>query len=451
MTRASISSLAATPDGKKLLWIHLILLFYVTFTWMAALLWICRGAFLYRRADIQRITEQTASVAQEEKYFQYYPHPHPQYRFQGLPSTEQEKSSQGLRLRTVMVTNIPPSLRSERQLSEYFTSYLDQPINTSSLALASSAQPGFVNRFTAFLFNRAKRIPETLPVNQHPYSAGSVPVEPCADKHNTQVVEHVVIARNMLELASLLQRREEILGRLEVAHIKLAKNTLAAVKDRMDESEGVCSLASRMSMLILSSNTHDVSVAHEDTVDRSAVEIETLVQALRPFVEEFGTQRKPPSAHGHSFIRLAHFLKRIVGKPAEVSCRHYDVIPDTERKSIWEALHEVPRHMLDAYQPLIHLSTLFRNRTVPAIDYYTAKLNLLTSLITESRAKAIDDYDPVSTAFVTFADPKDAWRACKTLTRHPNNPLICLVTMAPAYEDLDWSRIMKTSFRGEVR
>jgi hypothetical protein len=78
------------------------------------------------------------------------------------------------------------------------------------------------------------------------------------------------------------------------------------------------------------------------------------------------------------------------------------------------------------------------------------KLRLLTQLITENRAKAISDYDPVSTAFVTFADPGDARRACKYLAVHPNNPMVCSVTMAPGYEDLDWIRVMKSMFKAEV-
>jgi hypothetical protein len=78
------------------------------------------------------------------------------------------------------------------------------------------------------------------------------------------------------------------------------------------------------------------------------------------------------------------------------------------------------------------------------------KLSLLTQLITENRSKAIDNYDPVSTAFVTFADPGDARKACKYLAVHPNNPMTCLVTMAPGYEDLDWIRVMKSTFGAEV-
>jgi len=120
-------------------------------------------------------------------------------------------------------------------------------------------------------------------------------------------------------------------------------------------------------------------------------------------------------------------------------------------KTIWESLLDVPRGYLDAYQPLVRLHVLYKNKTVPAIDYYTAKLGLLTSLITENRSTAVSEYEPVGTAFVTFADPTDARRACKYLAVHPNNPLACLVTMTPGMEDLDWKRVMKSPFKAEVK
>jgi hypothetical protein len=125
-------------------------------------------------------------------------------------------------------------------------------------------------------------------------------------------------------------------------------------------------------------------------------------------------------------------------------------VPDINRKTVWEALHSLPRSSLDGYQPLIRLASFFRGHTAPEIDYLTAKLNLLTTLITENRARAVEHYTPVSTAFVTFADPKDARRACRQLPSHPDNPISCVVQMAPGFEDLDWTRIMKSTFKAEV-
>jgi len=73
----------------------------------------------------------------------------------------------------------------------------------------------------------------------------------------------------------------------------------------------------------------------------------------------------------------------------------------------------------------------------------------VTTLVKEHRDRSLTSFEPVSTAFVTY--PADARRACRWLAAHPNNPLSCLVTKAPMYSDLDWMRVMKSSFRAEVR
>ena len=75
----------------------------------------------------------------------------------------------------------------------------------------------------------------------------------------------------------------------------------------------------------------------------------------------------------------------------------------------------------------------------------------MTTLVKEHRDKSLTSFEPVLTASVTFSDPADARRACGWLAAHPNNPLSCLVTKAPMYSDLDWMRVMKSSFRAEVR
>ncbi|GAB1525578.1 hypothetical protein RhiTH_008741 [Rhizoctonia solani] len=118
-------------------------------------------------------------------------------------------------------------------------------------------------------------------------------------------------------------------------------------------------------------------------------------------------------------------------------------------ETIWDAIHSLPRSDLDAYQPLINLSALFRGRTVPAIDFFTTKLALLSALIDESRGGCREDATPASTAFVTFKDPRDARRAAKELAAHPKNVLACVVTPAPDVRDIDWGRAMKSTYTGE--
>ncbi|KAH9159491.1 hypothetical protein EDB89DRAFT_2048781 [Lactarius sanguifluus] len=419
MTRASISSLVGNTEGRSLLWIHIVLLFYVTLSWIATLVWICRGAFRHRQAQIQRASERAASVAQARKNSQYHPHPLPQYPFESLPVLDDDRSNRGIRLRTIMVTNVPLDLRSEKELEDYFVYYLSRPPVAPAVL---SSRPGFFNKLATLVYNRAKRILDHV---HHIHRTGLSSAEDAHtdsehDTNKVPVITRVVIARKMTELATLLERREEMLQKLEIAHVKLAQKTLHAVKKELDRREGR-HIPVKGSSFFRRSGNEEMSI--EMAVDDEKLR-ERLIRTMRPFVEEFGLRtgtektKRPDS-------------------------------PDVNWKTVWEALHSLPRSALDGYQPLIRLSSFFHGRTAPEIDYLTAKLNLLTTLITENRSRAVEHYTPVSTAFVTFADPKDARRACRQMPSHPVNTINCVVQMAPSFEDLDWTRIMKSTFKAE--
>lgn len=115
-------------------------------------------------------------------------------------------------------------------------------------------------------------------------------------------------------------------------------------------------------------------------------------------------------------------------------------------RTVWEALSSVPREHLDPFQPVTRLSSLFRGQKVPTIDYLLTKLNLLTALVTEMRARPPSSYEATSTAFVTFRDPRQArmvWRELKS-------QIVVKVRLAPEVKDLDWERLMRTSFTGDI-
>ncbi|KAF9242543.1 hypothetical protein BU15DRAFT_86750 [Melanogaster broomeanus] len=413
MTRASIASLVLSPEGLELLWIHICLLFWLTFTWIANLVYVCNGAFKLRAATIQVAARRAEAEAAAEKEAQYHPHPHPH---------------RGLRLRTVMVTNVPAELRSEKELKEYFEYYMSRPIDKPSVGLTSSRQPGRIPKHIP--------VPRSISLTPHGESEQSLtegdgtPHEapPRVTSDDIPVIDRVVIARKMTELASLLERREDILRSLEIAHIKLARKTLTAVAREM---------AGRQEMF-QGSSTKDSSDERQHDVDVEGAmppseTMELFIRTLSPFVAEFDVANQKSSS---TVTRKAVVTnqKALFG----------------QSQTIWDALFALPRSAFHPFQPTTHLSVLYRGKIVPSIDYYTAKLNLLTSLITQNRAKAISDYSPVSTAFVTFKDPRDARKACKYLAVHPDNPLACLVTMAPQYEDIDWKRVMKSTFRAEL-
>ncbi|KAK7681546.1 hypothetical protein QCA50_015278 [Cerrena zonata] len=452
MTRASISSLAATEKGMSLLWIHLLLLIWITGSWMFTLYWICQGAFRFRALKIQEAADREASESEQEKL----PHPHPQYTFHALPPLSTDHANRGLRMRTVMVTNIPVGLRSEKELKEYFEYYLSRPIAKPSVGVPANTQPGFLNRQFTFLFNRARKVPLKLQrtIVAGRSTDGSDPGhEESKARADVPVIDHVVLVRKMSGLASLLERREEALKLLETAHIKLAKKTLAAVKEAMEEKP-------RSSFVRAAFGQHSRGSGSTGDVERGTPtngganegedRMQLLIRTLGPFVPKEDIHLK----HRRSFPGF-HFWNRRdpdveMTSPFSSASAASSESGETEDKTVWDALLSLPRSTLDSYQPLIYLSAIFRGKAVPSIDYYTTKLNLLTALITEKRATAVDDYAPMSTAFVTFQNPEDARRACKYLAVHPNNPLdTCLVNMAPSFEDLDWFRLMKSTFRVE--
>ncbi|KAG2033743.1 hypothetical protein BDR03DRAFT_1094176 [Suillus americanus] len=439
MTRASISSLVETQQGRSLLWIHICLLFWITLTWIFNLFYICNGAFRLRAAKIESAIRSVESDTMIKKEAQYHPHPHPQYPFQDIPSLNTDHSNRGLRLRTVMVTNVPLQLRSEKELKEYFEYYLSRSVDKPSVGLSASTQPGLLNKLFAFGFNRAKRIPQTIGMSARETANGSqegsdgAPLGqiPSLNLENVPPIDRVVIARRMTELASLLERREEILRRLEGAHIRLAKNALLAVyslKHRHGSGEDT-TVPRRARASDVENEPNQTHIGHQNN------DTDLLVRTLSPFLVDYELTSK-----------FARPRRKLILK-SEVDPATDSIDP---HKTIWDALLSLPRNILDPYQPLIHLSVFFRGKTVPSIDYYTAKLNLLTSLITQNRARDATEYDAVSTAFVTFKDPADARKACKYLAVHPNNPLACLVTMAPQYEDIDWTRVMRSTYRVDI-
>lgn len=283
MTRASVSSLVGTTEGRRLLWIHIVLLSYVTLSWIATLIWICRGAFCHRQEQIQRASERAASVAQARKDSQYNPHPLPQYPFQPLPVLDDDHSTRGLRLRTIMATNVPLHLRSERELADYFEYYLSRPPTTPAVL---SSRLGFFNNLATLIYSRTKRILDHV---SHIHLTGlssedDVNSESEPDTNSVPVIARVVIARKMTELATLLERREEILQKLEVAHIKLAQKTLYAVKRELDRREGR-QIPEKGSSFFRKRGDEETPI--EMAVDDEKLR-ERLIRTMQPFIEEFG-------------------------------------------------------------------------------------------------------------------------------------------------------------------
>jgi hypothetical protein len=357
---------------------------------MGTLLWICHGAFYFRAKEIDKAAKRAESITSAEKDAQYHPHPHPQYPFRDIPSgLDNDHSNQGLRFRTVMVENIPPQLRSEKELKAYFEIYMSRPIHKQGVRLTSGTQPGFFNKSMAFLFRRVRRIPNRLPaINVTDGIAVTIDAkgnEQKAKVDDVPVINRVVIARKLTELASLLQRREEVLRRLETAHIKLARKTIMAVKEAVIKKHTSRPYHPRTpSLATLGQNgTGSADVEPGEPNQNGSVDNEErmnlLIHTLAPYVDEFGLSQD------NRFVRSAKAL------PAKFKWKFRKICPqgdsDSEMKSVsnlatrtrpassrhpnsnsvWDALLSLPRNTLEPYQPLISLSKLFRGKTVPYV------------------------------------------------------------------------------------
>jgi len=68
MIRASISSLVNNLTGLSLLWIHICLLFWITFSWIAMLLWLCNGVLKLRAVEIDAMAKNVLSDHKVEHY-----------------------------------------------------------------------------------------------------------------------------------------------------------------------------------------------------------------------------------------------------------------------------------------------------------------------------------------------------------------------------------------------
>jgi hypothetical protein len=279
MTRASVSSLVGTTEGTRLLWIHIVLLCYITLSWFAALVWICRRAFHYRQAQIHRVAERYASASSAQNGSQHHPHPRSRWLFQSLPEINDDQSNRGLQLRTVMVTNLPLHLRSEKELADYFEFHLSRPSAISSLSLRS----GIRNRLTEVVYKRAIRVLERM----HQLRRPELPDELKSDMSKVPVIERVIICRKMTALASLLERREKVLRSLEAAHVKLAARVLNAVKKELDKCEGSHLPEVRSSSLFKRREDELEEMPLDMVVDDEKVK-EQLIRTLQPFVDEFG-------------------------------------------------------------------------------------------------------------------------------------------------------------------
>ncbi|ORY32231.1 putative integral membrane protein [Naematelia encephala] len=364
MVKASVSSLVES-SGSKWLWVHAFLIWWITFTWTATVLWITWGALAYRRREIRRLAERVRQSREAKRQSAGGE--------LGLKPDELDRwtvadDCEGIKkFRTVMVMNVPPDMRFEDKLRDYFDHYLRRHRVRSGQIPPTSGQntPGISREVSRTVSNMRDMGAE---IEQSEWKSE---------------VEEVILVRKLGSVASLRARRMDVLRKLEVAHVNLAKRILHAVAKH--------------------------KAKHPNPGKNPRIEL--LVNALGGFVND------EPEQLGRG------------------------------RDTVWDVLHALPRELIDPYQSLTHLTSMFHNKNAPLIDYLTTKLNYLSMLLEEARAAPLSAYPTSSAAFVTFRDAKTARLALKVLDSHPKRSLACHTMPAPDWTDILWPRLAKSVYR----
>lgn len=324
------------------LWVHVICIWFVTFSWIVMLCVIspiytlhtnrptCRAWFGYdviriRRNSLREQFRLDASDQKQQTVLQEKPSP----QSVSLPSTS-STADPGWRFRTVLMRNIPEAMRSERAIREYFELYLR---GAPSKANGSSHST-----------------PPQTPATSKPFPNLSLQPE-----ESFPLIDEIVLVRKQGELNDQWRKYQEALWQLEACHVVLAQNVMAWVKAKTraqrrrqyGEETGKPVRPWWRWWRTQEEKEEDKCAADAEKEARPGDDV--LLDAYRVFL----TGGTPPSDEK-------------TGEP----------------KSIWAVLHDTDPVLLDRFQPLFKLKH-FRGQAVPAIDYWTAKLNLAQRLIEE--------------------------------------------------------------------
>lgn len=398
--RASLTALVQGTRGLNLLPIHVTMVWLVTVSWMGTLFWIGRGALRIRRNELRRLLRDDA-----ERMRMAPPGDAPvPVRDDFSPELDPNipPADLGWRYRTVLVRNIPPELRSEAALQQYFESRFAAPTSTP-----------------------AATYPPTM-ADSKPHSSEASSSSVTETELDEPLVAEIVLVRRQTELNELwFVKYATVLHDLETAHVLLARNVMAWVRDRVELEETAKTGVVRQSpwewwktrgkrVLGRRREEHDV--------EKDARAGDTLlVETLRPFLALPSTE---------------------------------DPLPET----IWDALDRLrctDPAILDRFQPQQRLRH-FRSATVPAIDYHLTRHNLLFSLIEDQRHRVAHEVEPASTAFVTFSRASDARRVRAKLggtkfRRLRRGKVFELrAKMAPENRDLHWERLVLVSLSSDL-
>ncbi|KAH7104750.1 hypothetical protein BKA62DRAFT_819926 [Auriculariales sp. MPI-PUGE-AT-0066] len=465
----SVSYPSAPPKVAKLLWVHMIMLFWITSTWIFMLAWFLRGvlrmrAIAARNAPVRAMPSNARSAPSQppgDRKAMCANEKRPETAADianSDPAVDGLTKDYSLRSRTILMTNIPQYMRTETEIREYFKDFL------ARVAETTAQKPWHI-------VSRSKSTNKTnLELQSHQNEAG----DPSGD-----LIESVTIVRKLSTVAELCEKYERDLEDLERAHIKLAQNVMQAVRIRVghiNRERGFATMQAEGRVpWWLNTSIGQWFAGLDDSPDHSSEyfeHIDTLVDLFRPFMET--------AARRDNYYSIRQNIKRWLRTRLSASPT---VLPATSSEStadlnfetpdnIWDVLLSLPREVLAPYQPqtrTTHSSAIFlpfnllidavlhffrpeASRwidSLPTIDLAFSRLQMHSAKLEELRAVEENDLPPASSAFITFRSWQGARRAARTLPYHPWRPLTCLTQLAPQYEDVDWRRIVKGKFTAQ--
>lgn len=380
------------------LWVHVICIWFLTWSWIGTLVWVGYGAIRIRRNVLRALLKDELERHQEEKVL---PPREPR------PADLQDEREVGWRFRTVLMRNIPPAMRSEEALREYFEGHLlgKTPVNPHSSHTSISMPPSPDDSKASF------------PPPPREKSTNDEPDRP--------LISDIIVVRRQQELNELYSKYRAVEYALESAHCALAENVMRFVKLKVAEEERV--------------------KAGRPPKRRPFVSLQRLIRRKEEEVSE-DVERLAREGDSQLVDALRGFLPG-ASPPLDSS---------GQPRSLWSVLHDLHDNpvLFDRFQPLFKLRH-FRGQSIPSIDYHLAKLNLLATLIKDKRSHP-ESFEAAPSAFITFERASDARRARKELKWRPGGKVFagkileCKVKMAPEMRDLDWNRLVYVSLSADI-
>ncbi|WWC66498.1 uncharacterized protein I206_100400 [Kwoniella pini CBS 10737] len=250
MLRASVSSLVKS-SGSRWLWVHALLIWWITITWTATVLWITWGALAYRRRQIKALAAKVSAERQAKRDMTRGE--------EGEDTASTMNEPKGIkRYRTLMVTNIPPDMRDEHILRDYFDYYLQR--HHSRKRSPDQPRPQL---------NKPRLSLNGVELHRHEWTTEG------------SEIDEVILVRKLNTIASLRDRRQDVLRKLEIAHVNLAKRVLKAAASHKKTMKGA---------QVISEKAVDAPVRSGAT---KAERLSRLVQALEPFLSDSESATEP--------------------------------------------------------------------------------------------------------------------------------------------------------------